>query len=176
MPLDSEIEIGVIGRPHGVHGASSLFLHNPQSPLVKQLGEVILESADGQERLILTVKKVASGRKGAKTLVSEEVQDRDAAAALTGYKVLIPKEWLPDIEDEDEFYYHELLGASVETASGQPLGTVKDVIWTSCDVLTVALTAGGELLIPVVGDYVVTLDRAPARVVVVDDAVELLTP
>ena len=175
MPLDTEIEIGVLGRPHGVRGASSLFLHNPQSPLIDELEVLIAESPDGRERVQLTVRSVPKGRKGARTLITDEVSDRDEAAALTGHKVLIPKALLPELQDPGEFYYHELPGLPVLTRSGLCVGTVVRVMWTSVDVLVVRLEAGGELMIPVVEAYVCEVD-ATRQVTVVDDVVELLTP
>ena len=53
----------------------------------------------------------------------EGITDRDAAAALTGLELSIPRDRLPDPDDED-FYHADLIGLHVETPSGEPIGSV----------------------------------------------------
>jgi 16S rRNA processing protein RimM len=55
------------------------------------------------------------------------VADRDAAAALKGRRLYAPREALPAIEAEDEFYASDLIGLTVEDGGGKDHGTVADV-------------------------------------------------
>src|SRR5271165_97633 len=56
----------------------------------------------------------------------DSVRDRTAAEALRG-KVLEAPE-APPIMDEDEFLVRDLIGCSVVTSTGEPLGQVDDVL------------------------------------------------
>lgn len=170
MDSDTELEIGVIGRPHGVRGALRLWLHNAASDLIEQLESVIAESGDGRTREQWTIRRVASGPKGSRVLTVAEVDGRGAASERVGWRLVLPKAALPELAD-DEFYYHELAGWSAFLASGGELGVVREVIETSVDVLIIQRPApAGELLLPVLEDVVLEVDRPNRRVVVADDA------
>jgi len=52
--------------------------------------------------------------------------NRDAAEALKGLNLFIPRDRLPEPEDEDEFYYEDLIGLNVEE-DGKTIGTIKSV-------------------------------------------------
>ena len=166
---DTELEIGVVGRPHGVRGAFRLWLHNDESELADGLESLRLESPDGAVRETLGLRSLRDGPRSALVAEVEGVDSRDAAAARCGWKILIDKAALPD-PGEDEFYYYEVPGFSVVTEqTGRSVGTVIRVTETSVDVLVVRLESGGELMIPVVSDFVAEIDRAGRRVVVVED-------
>jgi 16S rRNA processing protein RimM len=165
---DSELEIGVIGRPHGVRGQVLVWLHNPASTLMHELKAILVESPSGK-RTTLAVGTTKLGTKGSTVLESSSLASREAAEAVKGWKVLIDKSILPPVEDADEFYYHELIGLSVVTPSGAVIGRVREVMETSTDVLVIDRAAGGELMVPMVSQFVHEFDRAAGVVRVVED-------
>lgn len=55
------------------------------------------------------------------------VSQRDAAKALAGTQLYVPRSVLPEPEDEDEFYYADLIGLTVLDTAGNPVGRVADV-------------------------------------------------
>src|SRR5712664_2901548 len=57
------------------------------------------------------------------------VDDRRAAEALVGARVLVRTTDLPP-PAEDEFYYHEVVGFRVETTGGESLGAVAETFPT----------------------------------------------
>ena len=61
------------------------------------------------------------------TFRSPEVTTREAAEALKGTQLYVPRDALPEPEDEDEFYYADLIGLDIKSTSGQRMGTVKAV-------------------------------------------------
>lgn len=166
-----EIEIGIVGKPHGVRGGIHLFLHNPSSELIDGLEEVTVASPDGRTRKVWTISRLDRPKKNLRVAGFAELTDRDAAEAHRGWKVLAPATLLPTLDD-DEFYYHELPGWPVVTPAGRTVGTVERVVETNLDILVVKRTDGGELLVPVVSDYVLDLDRATKRVIVVEELEE----
>jgi 16S rRNA processing protein RimM len=95
----------------------------------------------------------------------EGIEDRDAATALVGARVLVLAEDLPPAT-ADEFYYHEVVGFHVETVSGDSLGTIASTFSTgTSDVWTVRHGAR-EHLIPVIADVVRGIDRTARRVLI----------
>jgi 16S rRNA processing protein RimM len=112
-------------------------------------------------------RRVADGRRRGKGLVArlEGCEDRDQAAALVGSEIAIRRDQLPPPKD-DEYYWADLEGLTVETLEGIPLGRVDRLFATAAnDVLVVK--GERERLLPFVWDRVVRdvdLDRGCMRV------------
>lgn len=84
------------------------------------------------------------------------VDDREAALALRGSEVGVPREELPAPE-EDEYYWQDLVGLKVVNLQNEPLGVVADLMETGAnDILVVR--DGGERLIPFVDAVIREVD------------------
>ncbi|MDC3416417.1 ribosome maturation factor RimM [Aquibacillus salsiterrae] len=69
--------------------------------------------------------------------------------------------------DEDEFYYHEIIGCQVETTSGEVLGVVKEILSPGAnDVWVVKREQQKDLLIPYIEDVVTQVDVANSKIVI----------
>lgn len=65
------------------------------------------------------------------------IDDRDAAGALKGMLVAVPRAELPRTK-KDEYYWTDLIGLSVRNTEGVEFGTVKELLATGAnDVLVV---------------------------------------
>lgn len=61
--------------------------------------------------------------------------------------------------NEDEFYFHEIIGCKVITAQGEEIGTVKEILTPGAnDVWVVKGQGGKEILIPYIDDVVKKVD------------------
>jgi 16S rRNA processing protein RimM len=105
--------------------------------------------------------------------------DRDVARALRGHTVHIARGDFPKLDDQDEFYWVDLIGLFVENEAGVPLGRVAGMIDNGAhSIMRVEYPAtskegkpvNGERLIPFVGVYVKTVDQAARKIVVDWDA------
>lgn len=103
----------------------------------------------------------------------QDVSDRSAAEALRGARVFVPRASFPTA-DADEYYWVDLIGASVVNRQGDALGTVTGLLDTGAhSVLCVqppsaaAPGAQSERLIPFVAAYVDSVDL-DARLIRVD--------
>jgi len=102
------------------------------------------------------------------------VADRDGAEALKGTLVQISRRHFP-VPDENEFYWIDLIGLSVENLQGEHLGTVNGLMESGAHpILRVSVhyspgleTRQREILIPFVDQFVKTVDQA-AKVIKVD--------
>ena len=118
--------------------------------------------------------RVLEGRPQGKTIVArlEGIEDRDAAEALVGSIVAVPRSALP-AADPDEFYWTDLVGMDVVTVDGATLGTIDRLFETGAnDVVVVkdvreGAARGAEILVPWVRpDVVVDVDVAARRLTV----------
>jgi 16S rRNA processing protein RimM len=154
------VEIGVVGRPHGVRGALHVFLHNTASDILKEIDGVEL-SATGREPAAYRISDV---RRAAKSCIValEGVDRRELAEALTGARVLVPRAALPALED-GEYYVDDLIG--LEVLSGGRL--VGEVIGSRAQGGIEVLTVRGELVdveVPFVAEYIIAVDIDDARI------------
>ena len=102
------------------------------------------------------------------------ITDRTAAAELTGSWLSVDSSQLPETGDPDEFRDYELIGLSVRTCAGDPVGVVTDVLHYGQDLLVVRRADGpGECLVPFVKAIVPEVD-VRAGVVVIDPPPGLL--
>lgn len=82
--------------------------------------------------------------------------DRDAAAALRGRTVAVPRDALPDTQS-GEYYWTDLIGLAVVNENAQPLGRITGLLQTGAnDVLVVA--GERERLIPFIATVVREVD------------------
>ncbi len=112
------------------------------------------------------VDRVASGRPGEVRVALEGVSDREGADSLRGMLVLGDAEHLAPLEP-DEFYWHELVGCSVESTSGERIGVVCEIWETGAhDVLVVRSEEGRQHLLSTARELMPKVDLEARRVVV----------
>jgi 16S rRNA processing protein RimM len=159
--------IGVMGRPHGLQGEISLRPYGGTSDLAAIPTLLLEQNGTRKAWNLRQARRVADG-----WLVRlEGIESRSDAEALTNAAVWVPRRTLPPL-GPGEFYVEDLVGCRVETESGAALGTVQGIFWNGAhDVITVGAegqNAGddGQILIPVVPDFVRLVDPAARRAVV----------
>jgi 16S rRNA processing protein RimM len=95
-----------------------------------------------------------------------ELADREAAQALAGRFVYLPRQALP-AAGPDEYYWADLVGARVLTPEGRELGRVQAVRdHGASELWEVRSPQGREALIPAVEGVVREMDLEAGRVVV----------
>ena len=103
------------------------------------------------------------------------VVGRDAAEALKGSAVQVPRSHFPALS-MDEFYWSDLIGLTVQNLQGECLGQVADMMSNGPQsILRVAPVAdpaldatetAPERLIPFVEQYVIAVDKAARKITV----------
>lgn len=150
-----------VGAPKGVRGAVRLncFTEDPAG-----LERHALH--DGPGGRVLRLRILEAPKPGVLVVRIDGISDRDAAAALTGHRLYVPRSALPEPE-EDEFYHHDLIGLEVRHADGRLLGRVTGVMDHGAGtLLDVAGPEGGAgFVLPFTRDCVPVVDIAGGRVV-----------
>jgi 16S rRNA processing protein RimM len=157
------VAVGEIVGAHALKGLVRVRAYQPPAPSLHAGAPVVIEHADARREA--TVRAAAPHGRGLVLVQFDGVEDRDAAEALVGARVLVRAADLP-AADEGEFYYHEVTGFSVETTAGEPLGRIAETFTTGLNDVWVVRDGEREQLIPVIADVVRTLDRAAGRVVI----------
>lgn len=93
----------------------------------------------------------------------EGCDDRDAAFALKGLEVGVPRELLPESRD-GEYYWSDLLGMEVLNRRGEQLGRVVKLMETGANQVLV-LEGKREVLVPFVENVILDVDLAGNRIV-----------
>jgi len=178
------VVVGRIGRPHGIRGEVVIGVRTDEPDHRFAVGATLdarstsddagPENGAGGERLTVASVRWHSGQ----LLVAfAGITDRTAASELTGSWLSVDSSQLPDTGDPDEFRDYELIGLSVRTCAGDPVGVVTDVLHYGQDLLVVRRQdePGGEALVPFVKAIVPEVDLQ-AGVVVIDPPPGLLDP
>ena len=163
LPPDDTVAVAEIVGAHALRGFLRVRPYQPPAPSLTAGCDVLLEQRG--RRWTGHVLSAAPHGRGLLLVALDGVADRTAAEALAGTRVLVPIATLPPPGD-DEFYYHEIEGFRVETATGEPVGEIVETFSTGLNDVWVVRDAEREHLIPVIADVVRTIDRAGRRVVI----------
>ncbi|HVZ53328.1 MAG TPA: ribosome maturation factor RimM [Pseudolabrys sp.] len=160
----AKIRVARIGAAHGVRGEVKLWSFTEDPLAVADYGP--LETADGARRFEIEALRPAKDFLVARL---KGVADRNAAEMLRNMDLFVPRARLPAIEDEDTYYYADLVGLSVVTPENAAVGTVLALHnFGAGDLIEIAPAAGGQtLMLPFTESTVPEVDLAARRMVVV---------
>lgn len=128
-------------------------------------------AASGPARLMLRITGAREQGEGV-VATAQELPDRNAAEALRGYGVFVPRSSFPSTTG-DEFYWVDLIGLEVINRENEVLGRVADLMDTGVhSVLRVVAgevdsegkTVERERLIPFVAAYIDEVSLAQRRI------------
>jgi 16S rRNA processing protein RimM len=153
--------LGVVLGAHGVRGAVRIKSFAMNVSDIAAYGP--LQSEDGGTRFQLTVRGVS---RGAVLAEIDGIDRREAAEALQGTRLYVPREALPDTE-EDEYYHADLIGLSARTASGEAYGVVRGIYdYGAGDVIEIEREKDRSILFPFTRDNVPEIDLAAGSLVI----------
>jgi 16S rRNA processing protein RimM len=160
------VVMGRVTAPFGVKGWVKIY------SLTEQLGNLLEYPVwwlghDGDWREM----RIAAAKTQGKTLVAQfaGIEDRDAAVALKGLDVAVPRSQLPGTA-ENEFYWADLIGLRVVSTEQHEFGRVVRVMQTGANDVLVVVSENGnerETLIPFIASAIQHVDLA-AGVISVD--------
>ncbi|HKU08158.1 MAG TPA: ribosome maturation factor RimM [Bradyrhizobium sp.] len=150
-----------IGAAHGVRGAVKLWTFT-EDPLAVQ-GYGPLMTKDGARQF-----EIAQLRAAKDHLVAtfKGITTRTDAEKLNGIELYVPRERLPDTDD-DEYYHADLIGLAAVNTADEPLGRVVAIHnFGAGDIIEIAPAKGATMLLPFTNAVVPTVDIAGGRVVI----------
>jgi 16S rRNA processing protein RimM len=152
--------VAQVGAAHGVRGEMKITTFTADPMALADYRD--LKRRDGSPALTIVSARPV---KGGIVCKAKGVEDRNAAEALRGLKLYIPRDALPEPE-EDEFYLADLIGLAVETADGAVLGKVKTVQdFGAGDLLEIQPKAGATWWLPFTRDAVPEVRLAEGKLI-----------
>jgi len=160
---DEMAVVGRVARPHGIRGQVIVNVDTDFPELRFRPGAELFVQRDGTpSRLTVDTVRFQQGRP---VLSVRGVDDMDAARALAGAELRIPREQLAPLP-AGVFYRHDLVGCDVVTVVGTKVGTVVEVEGTLGGSRLVLDTPSGEVLIPLAVDICVEIAPVSRRIVI----------
>ena len=136
MPVDTPVTLAVIIGAHGVTGEVRLKVFTED-----------LKRYQSFNNGALTLKSVRPGSNGAIARIAE-VNDRNAAEALRGTELTVPRSALPPLE-EGEYYHTDLLDLPAVSTTGEALGRVVAIDdFGAGDVIEIERPDGKRFMVP----------------------------
>ena len=172
LPADA-IEVGRIADAWGLKGWFKVLSHSADPEALFSSRRWYLQPAERGVKtfsgtLLLRIRE-ARDHSGVVVATAQEVDDRNAAEALRGARVFVPRSSFPTA-GADEYYWVDLIGLAVVNREGVELGIVRELLSTGPQtVLVLEYQAEGktqERMIPFVAAYVDTVDVAGKRITV----------
>lgn len=154
------IRVGQVTGAYGLSGAVKVLPLTDFEDRFETGARVILE---GERREVEWSRPAIPGL----VIKLRGIDNRTVADLFRGRYLEIPEEAVRPL-GEGRFYHHQLVGLSVRTSSGQPLGTIAEILERPANDVWVSRDGMVEHLIPATRDAIVEVD-VTARLVVVAD-------
>lgn len=159
---DELVLIGVIAGAHGIRGEVKLKSFTADPADITAYG--VLRDEAGKHTIKIVSLKPAKDAFIAKL---KDVNDRNAAEALRGTKLYVPRARMPE-PGEDSWYHADLIGLQIVGPDGTAIGTVVAVEnFGAGDLLEIAPLGGGRSdFLPFTKAFVPDVDIKGGRVIV----------
>ncbi len=154
--MNEFFQLGQIRKPHGLNGELNIFIESDNPERYLKIEFIFLEES-GQK----VPYKIEELRYSGKNyyLKLEGINSALEASGFSGKDVFLPVEFLPKIEDNTKFYFHEIIGFdAIDDVKGY-FGKIHNVLEYPNQVLLQILHEGKEILIPINDEFIKSVDR-----------------
>jgi 16S rRNA processing protein RimM len=153
--------VAAVATAHGIRGALKLRCFTERPEDAAAYGPVY----DKQGNPLFSLRLIGRSRGGI-LVEAEGVRDRDAAEALRGVELFVPRAALPELQP-DEFYHTDLEGLDVLRADGVRLGVVRALNnFGAGDIVEILGDDGDTVALPFDRQTVRAVDLEAGRLVV----------
>ncbi|WP_339174368.1 ribosome maturation factor RimM [Anoxybacillus sp. FSL W8-1294] len=149
--------VGKIVNTHGIRGEVRVISRTDFAEERYKIGNVLYIFMENKPPVEV---KVASHRvhKSFDLLTFEGYDNINLVEPFKGAMIKIPETQLQPL-NEGEYYFHEIIGCTVVTEDGEPIGEIKEILTPGAnDVWVVKRKKGGDVLIPYIDDVVKQVD------------------
>ena len=158
------VVVGKLGRPYGVRGWQ--VLHSFTEPVENLFSYAPWFLQSAQDQPWVEVKDYqCKPYKEAYLAQINGVHDREEARGLTGALIGVPRDAIPEPED-NEFFWHDLIGCEVINAQDENLGVVQELMETGAHaILSIqSRNARRAILVPFTEEHVESVDTQAKQV------------
>lgn len=164
MTLDETYQLGYLLKTHGLRGHLAAHFDVDDVADYLKLKKVYLTLPAAPTKLLEHKVEKVQPQSGNRVLLKLRGIDRiEEAEPLRGAQLYLPLAELPELED-DQFYFHDVIGFTVVDANLGELGTVENFYELPQQDMLAMRYQGQEVLIPVVDQLVSHADHAKKQV------------
>lgn len=161
MNKDSCFQLGYIAKVHGLYGEMVVVLDVDFPEKYENIEHVFVAQ---NSRLVPYFLDHFILQPNNKALTKfEGFEDVDEAASLVGSELYLPLKDLPSL-NEDQYYFHELIGFTVLDEVHGELGLVKQIYDLQTQDLIGLEYKGREVLVPIQDGVILKVDKAEKQV------------
>ena len=154
--------LGKIAKKFSFKGEVLIYLDTDEPELYEEMESVFVEF---NKNLIPFFIKNSSPHKNDFLRVQfEDVNNEEEADKLIGCEIYLPLSMLPKLEG-NKFYFHEVIGFEIEDINVGVFGIIESINDSTAQPLFEVLNGSVELLIPMIDQFLVKIDRENKKVV-----------
>ncbi|MDR1739638.1 MAG: ribosome maturation factor RimM [Bacteroidales bacterium] len=158
MKISECFYLGKIGKTFGYKGDLHIYFDVDEPSDYKSLKSVLIKTAQGLKSY--NIERITISANRSTILFADADVPAQDAAALVGKELYLPLSMLPPLEG-NKFYYHEIIGYTVIDEKEGNIGVVKEITdFSPQALLSVTSPQGREILIPLIDEFIVSLDRS----------------
>ena len=162
--MAGRIAVGVIRKPHGVHGEASVEPWTDSVERFEELSRVTLVSPDENRTREATIESVRIH--GGRVLVKlDAIQSPEEVRDFAEWTIEIPEAEARKLEP-DEYFLHDLTGLTLIDAEGRERGKVVDVEEGGSGILLVVQDGKRRYDVPFAAEICTKIDLAAKTIVV----------
>ncbi|GHH96536.1 ribosome maturation factor RimM [Neobacillus kokaensis] len=164
--MEKWFNVGKIVNTHGIKGEVRVISKTDfPEERYKAGNKLFLFMKNENEPIELTVKHHRT-HKNFNLLIFEGLENINLVEKFRDGILKVPESQLSELE-EDEFYFHEIIGCQVFLTSGEVLGKISEILTPGAnDVWVVKGKDGKEVLIPYIADVVKKVDVKEKTVII----------
>ena len=148
--------LGKIVSKHGYKGEVLVKLDTDEPEIYENMESVFV--ALGHSLVPFFIEQSRLHKTSLLRIRFEEINDEEGANSVMGAALYLPLEMLPKLSG-NKFYYHEVIGFSLQDEKHGFIGTITGVNDAVSQALFEAEKEGQQLLLPITDDIILRVDR-----------------
>lgn len=153
--------LGRVTKKFSFKGELIIKLDTDEPDIYENLNAVFIDM--GKDLIPFFIEKSSFQRGNELRVRFEDVNTEKDAEALLKREVYLPLELLPKLEG-NQFYFHEVIGFDLVDLNRGLIGKIKSINDSTAQSLFVIDSKYGEVLVPMVDDFITEIDRKEKQV------------
>ena len=162
MDINQTYYVGEIRKPKGMQGELVAFLDTDTPENYADLEMIYIEKHQKLIPFFIKESQI-TGKYG--VFLFEDINSLELANTLVGCALYLPAKNLPVLKGKS-FYFHEVIGFTVETKEGKNLGILEDFLDYPNNLLfKISHESKKEILIPAKDEFIVQINREEKKII-----------
>ncbi len=154
--------LGKIAKKFSYKGEVLVYLDTDEPELYENMESVFVEI--NKNLVPFLIENSALHKNDFLRVKFEDIDNEEQADEILGCELYLPLSFLPKLEG-NQFYYHEVIGFEIEDQRLGVVGKIVSVNDSTAQPLFEVLNGTVEILIPMIDQFLVKIDRENKRVI-----------